>query len=61
MKTAPGIAMPATTPSAPLLKLHLDKYPTWTEADPEAWGEDSDNSSTLEFSPLPDEDLGELK
>lgn len=47
------------TPSAPLLGLPLDMYPPLPENCPEEWGEQFSNQSNIEFSPLPDGDLGE--
>lgn len=34
-------------------------YPPLPKNDPEAWGEEFDNKSNLEFSPLFDENFGE--
>ena len=56
---ATTMLMIVITPSAPLLGLPLDMYPPLTENHSEEWGEEFNIHSNIEFSVLPDEDLGE--
>lgn len=46
-------------PPALFLESLLDMYPPLPENDPEAWAEEFDNKSNIEFSALFDENLQE--
>lgn len=54
VKTAPLTTKLVTVPSDPLLEQPSNTCPPLP--DPEAWGEEWNNTSSVNFSPFPDED-----